>query len=205
MSRWQTEEAPDTRTSILQAARRLLEERGYHGVGLDRIARTAGVSRQAVYLHFGSKAGLLLALVDWIDQTGPLPRLAQRVAEATTGLEALDRLVELHAAYVPRILPIATVLETARRADPDAAAAWDDRMRLRHEAASSVVQRLAREGTLAEGITVTEAADFLWALTSVQTCEQLMAERGWSRSRYEHQLKRAARSALTRLEAEPRR
>jgi AcrR family transcriptional regulator len=50
----------DARAAILDAARRLLEERGYHGIGLDAIGREAGVSRQAVYLHFRSKAGLLL-------------------------------------------------------------------------------------------------------------------------------------------------
>jgi AcrR family transcriptional regulator len=177
----------------------LLEDRGYHGVGLDRIARAAGVSRQAVYLHFGSKAGLLLALVDWIDRTGPLPRLTRRVEEATTGLEALDRLMELHANYVPNILRIATVLESARRTDRDAAAAWEDRMQRRHEAARIAVERLAQDGMLAEGLTVGDAADLLWALASIQMCEQLLVERGWSRSRYERHLKRAARRALTTM------
>jgi AcrR family transcriptional regulator len=197
MSRAKPKERADTRTAILGAARRLLEDRGYHGVGLDHIARAAGVSRQAVYLHFGSKAGLLLALVDWIDQTGPLPGLIRRVEEATTGLEALDRLMELHATYLPQILRSATVLESARRTDPDAAAAWADRMRRRYRAARSVVERLAREGMLAEGLTVPEAADLLWALASIQTCEQLIVARGWSQRRYEHHLKRVARRVLT--------
>jgi AcrR family transcriptional regulator len=200
VSRGKQEEQADTGTAILGAARRLLEEHGYYGVGLDRIARAAGVSRQAVYLHFGSKAGLLLALVAWIDQTGPLPRLSRSVEEARTGVEALDRLMELHATYVPHILRIATVLESARRTDSDAAAAWEDRMQRRYEAGRSVIQQLARDGELAEGLTVTEGADFLWALASIQTCEQLMVERRWSRSRYERHLKRAARRALTRLE-----
>lgn len=201
MSRGEPDERADTWTAILQAARRLLEGHGYHGVGLDRIARAAGVSRQAVYLHFGSKAGLLLALVDWIDQTGPLPRLLQRVREASNALEALDRLMEVHATYDPQILRIATVLESARRTDKDAAAAWEDRMRQRHRGAKSVVEWLARDGHLAEGLTVAEAADFLWALASIQTCEQLIVSRGWSRKRYERHLKRVARAAVTNVEA----
>lgn len=201
MSRGKAEQRADTRTAILGAARRLLEDRGYHGVGLDRIARAAGVSRQAVYLHFGSKAGLLIALLDWIDQTGPLRGLARRVEEATTGLEALDRLMELHATYVPQVLRIATVLESARRTDPDAAAAWESRMRRRYGAARNVVERLAREGMLAEGLTVAEAADLLWALSSFQTCEQLIVERGWSRRRFERHLRRVARRSLTTVGA----
>jgi AcrR family transcriptional regulator len=201
MSRGEAEEG-DTRTAILSAARRLLEKRGYFGVGLDWIARAAGVSRQAVYLHFGSKAGLLLALVDWIDQTGQLPELTRRVEEATTGSEALDRFIELHAAYVPEVLGVATVLESARRTDPDAAAAWEDRMERRYGAARSVVGRLARDGVLAEGLTTAEATDLLWALTSIQTCEQLIVTRGWSPRRYERHLKRLARISLTEAGAD---
>jgi AcrR family transcriptional regulator len=191
------DEGADTRSAILRAARSLLEDHGYYGVGLDRIARAAGVSRQAVYLHFGSKAGLLLALLDWIDRTGPLPRLSRRVEEARTGVEALDRFIELHAAYVPQILRIATVLESARRTDPDAAAAWEDRMRLRYGAAKNVAERLASDGTLAKALSVREAADLIWAMTSIQTCEQLMVDRGWPRGRYERHLKRVGRCALT--------
>ena len=51
-----------TRTQILDAARVLFEEHGYHGAGLEAVAKKAGVSRQAIYLHFPSKSELLTAL-----------------------------------------------------------------------------------------------------------------------------------------------
>ena len=52
----------DTRVAILDAARSLYEAQGYFGVGMEAVAKKAGVSRRAVYLHFASKADLLGAL-----------------------------------------------------------------------------------------------------------------------------------------------
>lgn len=197
MSSVEPAKTPETRTDILRAARSLLEEHGYHGVGMERIARSAGVTRQSVYLHFGSKGALLLSLVEWIDRAGPLPKLLRRVQEAPTALEALDRMMEAHARYDPQILKIAMVLASARLTDEAARSAWDDRMQQRHSGARFVVERLAGEGFLAEGITVADATDILWTLGSIQTCEQLVVTRGWSTKRYERHLKRTARAALT--------
>ncbi|MDQ3663356.1 MAG: TetR/AcrR family transcriptional regulator, partial [Actinomycetota bacterium] len=53
---------PQTRARILEAARAMFEEFGYHDAGLGAVAKRAGVSRQAIYLHFPSKAELLTAL-----------------------------------------------------------------------------------------------------------------------------------------------
>src|SRR3712207_7696672 len=44
--------------------------------------------------HFGSRAALLLALVEHVDETEGLGDLVERVLAASTGAEQLDRLVE---------------------------------------------------------------------------------------------------------------
>jgi AcrR family transcriptional regulator len=51
----------ETRTRILEATRRLMEERRGQGVRMRDIAEEVGISRQAVYDHFGSRAKLLVA------------------------------------------------------------------------------------------------------------------------------------------------
>ena len=51
-----------TRTQILEAARAMFEEVGYYDTALGAVAKKAGLSRQAIYLHFRSKAELLTAL-----------------------------------------------------------------------------------------------------------------------------------------------
>src|SRR5687768_6400384 len=54
----------DTRDRILAAARTLFFENWYDEVTLSGIATSAGVSHQTVLNHFGSKDGVLSALVE---------------------------------------------------------------------------------------------------------------------------------------------
>jgi AcrR family transcriptional regulator len=53
-----------TRTELLDAARRVFVERGYHGASLDLVAREAGYTKGAVYSAFGSKAHMFLAVYE---------------------------------------------------------------------------------------------------------------------------------------------
>lgn len=53
-----------TRRAILDAARRRLMERGFEDTTLGDVAAAAGVSGPTVAFHFGSKIGLLAAVVD---------------------------------------------------------------------------------------------------------------------------------------------
>ena len=46
--------------AILQAAEKLFGEKGYQGVSVDEIARTAGVAKGLVNYHFGNKETLLI-------------------------------------------------------------------------------------------------------------------------------------------------
>src|SRR5215831_1118774 len=81
----------DTRYRLLDAARKLLLKRGFHGVGLEDIAEAAGVSRQAVYKsHFASKSDLLLELVRHVHETEKLDELTRPIFAANTGLEMLE-------------------------------------------------------------------------------------------------------------------
>ena len=64
----QGERREQTRTALLDAAARLFAERGVDGASVDAIAEAAGRTSGALYDHFGSKDGLLFALLDgWVD------------------------------------------------------------------------------------------------------------------------------------------
>lgn len=188
--------AARTRLRILTAARRLLEERGYHGVGLKSVAAAAGVSRQSIYLHFGSKAQLLLALVAHVDEEEGLPDLARAVESAPTAIDALHRYVELVATLTPRVHRTAAALDEARQEASDAAAAWSDRMTSRRRRCARIVKRLDAEGRLAPGWSREDASDFLWATTSVRVWEDLVVERSWSSARFRRHLRRVLERAL---------
>jgi AcrR family transcriptional regulator len=53
----------DTRTVIVEAARTRLHDDGHAGLSTRKVAETAGVPLSQVHYHFGSKQGLLLAVL----------------------------------------------------------------------------------------------------------------------------------------------
>jgi AcrR family transcriptional regulator len=56
--------AEERREQLLDTTKRIVDERGFHAVSIEAVAREAGVSRPIVYGHFGDLAGLLDALMD---------------------------------------------------------------------------------------------------------------------------------------------
>jgi AcrR family transcriptional regulator len=68
MARTQQERKAETRARLLAAAADLFADQGIAAVSVDAVAEAAGRTSGAVYAHFGSKQGLLLALLDsWKD------------------------------------------------------------------------------------------------------------------------------------------
>ena len=69
MARTQQERQADTRDRLLSAAAQLFAEHGIDAVSVDVVAEAAGRTSGAVYDHFGSKQGMLLALLDEWEQS----------------------------------------------------------------------------------------------------------------------------------------
>ncbi len=67
----------DNRTTILNCALDLFAARGYDAVGVQEIADAAHITKPTLYHYYGSKQGLLEALVDTYQQV-----FNQRVAQA---------------------------------------------------------------------------------------------------------------------------
>lgn len=71
--------AAETKAAILAVAGRMLQEGGPASIRLDEVAAELGMSRQAVLHHFGSRDGLLRAVVEraWVGLFTDLSELAQ--------------------------------------------------------------------------------------------------------------------------------
>lgn len=57
----------ETRATLLKAARKAFSEQGYAETSMDDLTAMAGLTRGALYHHFGDKKGLLTAVVAQID------------------------------------------------------------------------------------------------------------------------------------------
>ena len=83
----------ESRARLLEAAADLVGAGGYTATSVDAIARRAGVVKSALYWHFGSKNGLLLAALEhrtdqWIAD------VEAAVERAAVPMERLDRLID---------------------------------------------------------------------------------------------------------------
>jgi AcrR family transcriptional regulator len=180
-----SEERPQTRTQILEAARAMFEERGYYGAGLEAVAKRAGVSRQAIYLHFPSKVELLTALHLHIFATDVVPVLERHpITDAMTALDALDAMIAVDVEVIAKVWRIHDVLAMARWQHPEVEETLRPREEDRYGELLDRGCRLEREGALPPTIGVGTFADMLWGLINVGTYRSLVIERGWSLDQY---------------------
>lgn len=169
-----------TRLRLLSAARKLLVERGFHGVSLEDIAEAAGVSRQAVYKsHFGSKAELLLELVRHIHVAENLDELTKPVFEAPSSLKMLEATIVAIVKIEARVHDLALVLSMAAITDAGASVAWHDRLQIKRGVLQNALERVDADGRFSSEWTISEAVDVLAALVSVDTYHALVVEQGW--------------------------
>lgn len=174
----------ETRTRILEAAWKLLSSADEAPTRMADIAKEAGVSRQAVYLHFPSRGELLIETTRYIDEVEDVAGQIAAVMGNETGRERLSAFVQAWGNYIPVVHGGAKRLLAIKDSDPDAAAAWRDRMDGLLGVCKTIVETLSAEGQLAEGLTKKEAATVMWATLGIQQWELLTVERKLSQKRY---------------------
>lgn len=187
---------PETRIRILKASLELLEASQGAGVRMTDIARSAGVTRQAVYLHFATRAELLIATTHYLDDLKGSEERLKASRAARTGAERLDAFIEAWGSYIPEIHGVAKALLAMKDTDEAAADAWGKRMQDVREGCEAAISALKRDGMLSPDHSARQATDILWTMLSVRNWEQLTIECGWSQKKYVETLKSMARSIL---------
>ena len=188
-------DSSDTRARILDCTWNLLES-GDKKVRMTDIAKAVGISRQALYLHFPTRAELLIATTRHIDSVKNVDaRLADSRA-ATSGRDRLASFIRAWGGYIPEIHGLSVALRSMRDSDAEVAAAWDDRMGAVRHGCTAAVEALAEDKMLKPDLNKEVATDLLWTLLSVENWERLVRDCGWSQTDYESQIKRLAEAAL---------
>ena len=166
------------------------------------IAREAGVSRQALYLHFPARSDLLVATTRHIDEVKNVDERLARSRSAKTGTKRLNAFIEAWGNYIPEIYAVGKALMIMSETDDAARLAWDDRMQAVRHGCRAAIDALERDGQLSSEHSVTHATDILWTLLSVRSWENLTIDCGWSQQLYIKKAKILARHMLVKSDAE---
>ncbi len=182
----------DTKTRILKSTAQLLAKSRGKGVRMTDIAKLAKVSRQALYLHFATRAELFVETTYYIDRLkGNEERLAKSRA-AKSGVDRLDAFIEAWGGYIPEIYPIAHALIGMMNTDEEAALAWNKRMQDMKKGCEAAILALENDKQLNQQYSIDQATELLWTMLSVGNWEQLTKQTGWSQVQYINQMKSAA-------------
>jgi AcrR family transcriptional regulator len=176
--RLRAEAAEETRRNVLDAVYEHLRRAPSTPVGVEQIARTAGVSRSTVYLIFGSRAGLFDALTTdlWWHRAG-----FQTVVDAVEHEDAREHLrggidagVRVFAAH----RDVFRALFSMAQLDADAVGGAIARIEEnRAGGMAHLARRLAEQDALRPDVTADAAADLLWLLASFDSFDQLYTGR----------------------------
>ena len=185
----------DTKARILDAVWKLVSRRGRADLTMGDIAREVGLSRQAIYLHYPNRAALLVAAVRHFDEQHRDVAARER-RRALPPVESFEAGIRAWLAYLPQVLSVAGALEAAAIVGDEGADAWHDRMRYLREGERYYIARLAEHGLLADGWTVDDALDWVWARTHPSVWRHLVVEQGWDRDKF---VDRVVRSLVAEL------
>ncbi len=189
-SRLRQEQAVATRVRILDAAQRLFSEGGFATTTMESIARDAGVATDTVYAAFGSKAGLLRALLSQrvAGDDSPVPLLERPGPQGVRSQPTQRRLIAAFVAdivpMIERARPVDDIMRAAAAVEPEIADARRKMHEGRFENHRKLASWLAEKGPLRHGMGEEEAAAILWTVTSPEVHGLLRGVRGWTKEAY---------------------
>ena len=189
-----TESSSETRQRIVDAARGLMIERGYRNTTIANIARSAGVHVDTVYQLVGRKPVLLHEVIEQaisgqdhaIDAEDRDYVKAIRAEPDPTRKLALYARSMLH--WQQRIAPLFTALRDAATTEPEAQRVWRSISARRAANMRKLAAELRATGELRPALSINDAADTIWAMSSSELYVLLTVERGWSPKHYEEWL-----------------
>ena len=165
-----------TRARILAATRALLARDGYPQLPIDEVARRADVARATVYYQFGSKGGLLEAVVADVQRRAGQQQVVAAV-ELADPVQALRRTFELGCRFWATEHPLVRKLTGLAAVDPEIRQVLSRVEQQRLPLLTRLVERLAEAGHLAAGCSQRRAVDVLWLLSSFEAFDQLFTGR----------------------------
>jgi AcrR family transcriptional regulator len=182
-SELRAEAAERTRHAILEAAWRVLTERGYAAMTMQAVADEAHVALDTVYASVGRKPVLVSLLIESAVSmsANALPaeqrEYVQRVHAAKSAREKLAIYADAVARIQVRLAPVVTAIQGA---EPDVMKHWKAVEARRARNMRILAEELVATGELRAELDVDHIRDVLWTMNSPEFFMLLVRERGWS-------------------------
>ena len=178
-----------TRSAILDAARRLFAQQGYAATAVRPIAEEAAVAVQTLYTTFGSKQGLLLALVDTVREQAGSQELGERMEHTDDPRELVRLAARIRRQVMELGGDIVATFREGAAGDPEVRAAYEVGQGRTREGVGRLCTRLEAIGALRPGLTHKLAVDQVVAMFSAEIYEELTGPHsGWAPDEYEQWL-----------------
>ena len=184
-----------TKTRILETTWKVLETR-IDKNRMSDIATAVGISRQALYLHYPTRAELLIATTKHIDKAKKVNQRLELSRAAGSGVERLHFFIKAWGGYIPEIHGMSVALRNMRENDKAAAEAWDERMQAVRHGCQVAVRAIEKDGKLKSDLSEQVATDILWTLLTVENWGKLVLDCAWSQSEYEVKMIELAEAVL---------
>ena len=184
-SRVRPRQAEETRRRILEAARELFESRGYAVTTLESIAEIADVSPKTIAAVFGSKGALLAEVINPEAFSTPVQRLIEEVRATEDPSRRLSLVAQISRQAYQQVASSLELLRTAGAVAPELADLAQQVEARRRQNQARLMASLREQGVLRPDLSLEEATDVLWALTSYDLYRMLVVEQRWQPERYE--------------------
>lgn len=190
-SPFRDEQARQTRSGILAAARRLFTNHGYAATTVGQIAAEAGVAVDTVYAAVGAKSVLFRLLLETAfsgtEDAVPAEErdYVRRIQEQDRAREKIETYAAAVRAIGERLGPLHLVLREAAAQAPELARIRDEIDSRRATNMRSLARDLIATGDLRPGLDVEEIADVIWSMNSAEFYYLLTHERHWPPPRFE--------------------
>lgn len=174
-------QAQATRRRVLDSAVLLFGAHGYSTATVGSIAEHAGVSERLVYSQFGSKRGLLMALLEHF-APAPSSEVDAALDQAGDPSAQLAVVVTFITDYYAAAVGVLRIALPAAAAEEDLGQFIEAGEHFRRLAQRPLVQSWSKQRALRPGLHAAEAGATLWVMTSPEVYLKFIAA-GWEHAR----------------------
>lgn len=178
-------QASQTRSRILNAAKKLFQSEGFDRVTISNLAKTAEVSMPTIYAIFKSKRGVLQSLIDEAFPPHQFWSLVEETKQERSPKARLSITAKMARQIYDAEKELMDILRSASVIAPEFKELEQEREKRRYQRQEESVKKMVKENSLAKGLTLVKARDILWTLTGREIYRMLIIERNWTSSEYE--------------------